>query len=67
MKKIIRLSELFLSAMAIAFYISACDKVDEPYKKQAVIPIDTTGVLTGNTISDTINKTVLLEDYTGHT
>jgi len=68
MKNIIKISNLFLSTLIIAFFISACDKVDEPYKKPQAIPVDTTGVLSGETITDTIDKkVVLLEDYTGHT
>jgi hypothetical protein len=67
MTNIIKIGKLFLSIMIIAFSLSACDKVEEPYNKQAVIPVDTTGVLTGETITDTIDKkVVLLEDYTGH-
>jgi len=68
MKNIIKISKLFLSTLIIAFFISACDKVDEPYKKPQAVPVDTTGVLSGETITDTIDKkVVLLEDYTGHT
>ncbi|OIP05520.1 MAG: hypothetical protein AUJ97_00645 [Bacteroidetes bacterium CG2_30_32_10] len=68
MKNIIKISKLLLLTLVIAFSFFACSKIDEPYKKQQSVIIDTTGVLTGNTITDTIDKrVVLLEDYTGHT
>jgi thiol-disulfide isomerase/thioredoxin len=67
MQNILKTSKLFLSSLLLVAFFAACDKVEEPYKKTAVV-VDTIGVLTGTTTSDTVDKkVVLLEDYTGHT
>jgi len=60
--------KLLLSFLIIAYALSACDEIEAPYKKTALTPVDTTGILTGKTMSDTVDKkVVLLEDFTGHT
>lgn len=68
MNKLIKIIKFSSLLFVFIYFFSACDKIDEPYKKQQSINADTTGVLTGTTTTDTIDKRViLLEDYTGHT
>lgn len=68
---------IFLVSISMAILFSSCDKVDNPYPVQSSLELDTT-LYPGNwsdyvanewpvfTLNTNTNRTILIEDFTGH-